>query len=98
MLRDEQSLTKLVYFERQNIAELKKTETSKMDEKPDKPMKKGFDFTFDIMSEQTAITNMERAQVWVIMTRKNVSITRIYDLVWINGFWMIESYNNHPDG
>ena len=98
LLRDEQALTKLVYFERQNIAELKKTETSKMDEKPDKPMKKGFDFTFDIMSEQTAITNMERAQVWVIMTRKNVSITRIYDLVWINGFWMIESYNNHPDG
>ena len=98
LMRDEQALTKLVYFERKNIAELSKTDTNKSDEKLEGPKNKGFDFTFDIMSEQTAVTNMERAQIWVIMTRKNVSITRTYDLVWINGFWMIESYNNHPDG
>ncbi len=102
LLRDEQALTKLVYFERQNIAALNtgmnNSEDSNVLKKPDKGGDRDFDFTFDIMTEQTAITKMERAQVWVLMTRKNVSITRIYDLVWINGFWMIESYNNHPDG
>ncbi|MCD4657938.1 MAG: hypothetical protein K8S87_10400 [Planctomycetes bacterium] len=98
LLRDEQALTKLVYFERQNIAALNtgmgNTEIDTGVKTTDKGGARDFDFTFQIMPEQTAITKMERAQVWVIMTRKNVSITRIYDLVWTKGLWMIESYNN----
>ena len=94
ILRDEQAITKLVYFEREESLEAgSEIKDSKIVDDNTKKVSR-FNFDFVIMNEQTKINAEERAQVWVILTRKNVSITRSYDLVWANGIWLIENYTN----
>ena len=93
--RDEQAITKLVYFERQKSLELNEGEENQLDN-TQKTSRFAFDFT--IMKEQTKIDPQERAEVWVILTRKNVSITRSFDLVWADGKWLIENYTNQVGG